>query len=223
MTITILTLFPSTFDKVFDYSIIKRAINKKGLKIRIINIRNFSTDKYNSVDDKPYGGGAGMILKVNIILKAIESIKPKPYTILLSASGKIFNQKKAKSLSTKNNIALICGHYEGVDSRVNHFVDETLSVGDFVLTGGEIPAMALVDSITRLIPGTIKPESTIDESFENGVLEYPQFTRPKIFRKRNVPQVLLSGDHKKILEWKKTQSLSVTRKNRPDLIKTKKA
>lgn len=219
MIINILTLFPSIFDSVFEDSILKRAQNKKIVKINIIDIRNFASDARKSVDDKPYGGGAGMILKVDVISKALNSIKPKPYTVLLSANGKLFNQKRAKSLSSKKNIALICGHYEGIDSRVVHFVDEVLSIGDFIMTGGEIPAMAIADSVTRLIPGVIKSESLAAESFENGLLEHPQYTRPPIFKNHKVPQILLKGNHKEILAWKEKESQKITKKNRPDLVK----
>lgn len=189
------------------------------MSINIIDIRNWGIGKRKIVDDKPYGGGEGMVLMAEPIVKALSSIKLKPYVILLSASGKKLNQKKATSLAKKRSIALICGHYEGVDARVEEYASEVLSIGDFILTGGEIPAMAIVDSIVRFLPGSINPRSHTDESFEKGLLEYPQYTRPEIFKKRKVPQILLSGNHKEITRWREEESLKRTRKFRPDLLK----
>lgn len=219
MVFHILSLFPEVFQSPFASSITKRALNKKIIKINILNIRDFAINKHKTVDDKPYGGGKGMIMKVDILTKALESIKPKPYTILLSASGEKFNQMKAKAYSRKKSLALICGHYEGVDARFEHFVDETISIGDFVLSGGEISTMAVVDSVTRLIPGVIHPDSLQLESFSelSTLLEFPQYTRPEKFRGLKVPQVLLSGDHQKIENWRKIQALKRTKKFRPDL------
>ena len=215
------------FSTVFTESIVKKAISKDLLKINLVNIRDFAKNKHKTVDDKPYGGGRGMILKVDIITCALESIKPKPYSILLSASGRKYDQKTAVSLSKKKNIALVCGHYEGVDARVEKYVDICLSIGDFVLTGGEIATMAIVDSVTRLIPGVIRKESLDEESFfarspkrkRWGVLEYPQFTRPKVFRGLAAPKVLLSGNHRKIAKWRLEQAIKRTKKLRPDLLK----
>lgn len=218
MTFHILTLFPETFGSVFSESIIKRAIAKKLIKINFINPRDFATDKHKSVDDKPYGGGRGMVMRVDIIVKALESLKPKPYVILLSASGKKYSQKTAQKLKGKKQIALICGHYEGIDARVEKYVDEVISIGDFVLTGGEIAAMAIVDSLTRLQPGAITKGSEKNESFSEGQLEYPQYTRPEVFRGQKVPGVLLSGNHKKIDAWRKKESEKRTKKFRPDLL-----
>ncbi|MCR4324120.1 MAG: tRNA (guanosine(37)-N1)-methyltransferase TrmD [Candidatus Curtissbacteria bacterium] len=212
------------FDGIFQSSIIKRAQDKKLIQVNFINPRDFAKDKHKTVDDTPYGGGSGMVMKADILVAALESIKPKPYTILLSASGKRFTQQNARSLSKKKNIALICGHYEGVDARVEQFVDETLSIGDFVLTGGEVAAMAIVDSTSRLIPGVIHPKSLENESFskignwkmENGkYLEYPQYTKPEDFRGLKVPKVLLSGNHKEIKAWrdKESKRLSKARKD----------
>lgn len=219
MTITILTLFPKVFDGIFSQSIIKRTIDKKILKIELLNIRDFGIGKHKRVDDKPYGGGEGMIMMAQPILKCLETIKPKPYTILLSASGKKFTQKMANVFSNKKNIALICGHYEGIDARVEKFADEIVSVGDFITTGGEIPAMFIVDSLTRLLPGSINPLSTVNESYQKGLLEYPQYTRPKSYQGISVPQVLLSGNHKEIETWKKAESIKRTKKFRPEMIK----
>lgn len=226
MVFSIITLFPKTFHSVFTESIIKRAIDKKIIKINFINLRDFAKDKHKTVDDKPYGGGKGMVMRADIILTSLESINPKPYSILLSASGKKYSQNCSSKLAKKPSLALICGHYEGVDARVEKFVDEVISIGDFVLTGGEIPAMAIVDSVTRLIPGVIHPDSLINESFLTGSpkrklwggLEYPQYTRPKNFRGLKIPQILLTGNHKEIEKWRYQESQKRTRKFRPGLL-----
>ena len=222
MTFHILTLFPEIFEGVFSQSILKRAQDLKKIKIEMVNIRNFAKDKHKTVDDKPYGGGKGMVMKVDVLTKALESIKEKPYSILLSASGEKYTQKSAQILAKKSQIALICGHYEGIDARVEKFVDKTYSIGDFVLTGGEIGAMAIIDSVTRLMPGVIHRESLKFESFSEKykLLEYPQYTRPEEFRKLKVPKILLSGNHREIEQWRKVQALKRTRKNRPDLPNT---
>jgi tRNA (guanine37-N1)-methyltransferase len=218
MKISIVTLFPEMFRGPFDQSIIKRAINKNLLTISYINIRNFATDKYKSVDGHPYGGGVGMILRVDVIDRALKSIK-KGHTILLDAGGTPYTQKKAKELSTLDHLIIICGHYEGIDERIRTLVDEEISIGDYVLTGGEIPSMVLVDSIVRLIPEVLaKPEATINESFSEPLLEYPQYTEPQIYKRLKVPPVLLSGNHKKIADWRKREALKRTRSSRPDLI-----
>lgn len=211
MVFYIITLFPEIFAPL-ESSIIKRAQKASVVKIKYVNPRDFTNDNYHTVDDKPYGGGAGMVIKVEPIVKAIEAIKGKPYKILLSASGKTYNQKSAKKLSTKKEIVLICGHYEGVDARVEKYVDEVISIGDYVLTGGEIAAMAIVDSITRLLPGAIKPGSLQNESFDDNQLEYPQYTRPEDFRTHKVPKILLSGNHKEIEDWRKKESTRRTKK-----------
>lgn len=218
MTFHIITLFPEIFDSVFLKSIIGRAIGKKLIKVSFINPRDFATDKHKTVDDKPYGGGKGMVMRADILVKTLESIKPKPYTMLLSASGKKYNQKKSQILAKKTSAAIICGHYEGIDARMEKFVDEVVSIGDFVLTGGEIAAMAIIDSVTRLIPGAIHPDSPKNESFSKGLLEYPQYTRPEDFRGKKVPQVLLSGDHKKIDDWRQKEAARRTKKYRPDIL-----
>ncbi|OGE08924.1 tRNA (guanosine(37)-N1)-methyltransferase TrmD [Candidatus Curtissbacteria bacterium RIFCSPLOWO2_01_FULL_42_26] len=218
MTINILTLFPEIFGTVFSKSIIARAIDKKLLSIKLINIRSWGLGKRKTVDDKPYGGGKGMVMMAEPILTALDSIKPKPYIVLLCASGRKFNQHKARFFAKKKNLALICGHYEGIDVRVEKYVDEIISIGDFILTGGEIPAMVIVDSVTRFIPGSINPESSVDESFEKGHLEYPQYTQPQIYRGIKVPSVLLSGNHYQIAAWQKAQAVKRTKKFRPDLL-----
>ena len=204
----------------FSESIIARAQKQNKVKIKILNLRDQAKDKHKTVDDKPYGGGKGMILKVDIVVRTLEKISPKPYSILLSASGKKFNQKIARILSKKASIALICGHYEGVDARVEKFVEETLSLGDFVLSGGEIASMAIVDSIIRLIPSVIHPQSLQNESFGvNPYLEYPQFTRPANFKNLKVPKILLSGNHREIKKWRDKEALKRVYKFRPDLLK----
>lgn len=218
MNIWVLTLFPQIFESVFSQSIIARAIEKNIIKINIINIRDFAHDKHKTVDDTPYGGGSGMVMRFDILHEALTSIKPKPYIILLSASGRKYNQQKARGLAKRKSIALICGHYEGVDARIEDYVDEVISIGDFVLTGGEIAAMAVIDSVTRFIPESINPASSIDESFEKGLLEYPQYTRPEEFRGHKVPEVLLSGNHLKIEKWRSQAALKRTKKYRPDLL-----
>lgn len=224
MKIAILTLFPQAFESVFASSIMARAMKKKLVNLTFINIRDFAADKHKSVDDTPYGGGRGMILKVDVVARALDSIKPKPYTILLSASGRKYDQKMASNLSKKESIAIICGHYEGTDARVEEFVDDVVAIGDFVLTGGEIAAMVMVDSTSRLIPGVINKESLKSESFSlpTTLLEYPQYTRPEVFKKTKVPKVLLSGDHKKIAAWRRKEAISRTKKYRPDLLKNTK-
>ncbi|OGE02049.1 tRNA (guanosine(37)-N1)-methyltransferase TrmD [Candidatus Curtissbacteria bacterium RIFCSPLOWO2_12_FULL_41_16] len=221
MIFHVLTLFPEIFEGVFSSSILKRAIQKNLLKINIINIRDFAQNSHKTVDDKPYGGGRGMILKVDVVERALESISASAeHTILLAPSGKKYDQKKASELSAKNSVALTCGHYEGVDARVEHFVDEVISLGDFVLTGGEIAAMAIIDSVARLVHGVIKKESLLSESFSpaTSLLEYPHFTRPEEFRGLKVPKVLLSGNHAKIAKWRQEQAIKRTQKLRPDLI-----
>jgi len=209
------------FEGVFSQSILKRAQDLKKFKVEIVNIRDFAGDKHKTVDDKPYGGGKGMVMKVDVLVKALESIKEKPYSILLSASGEKYTQKSARILANKSQIAIICGHYEGTDARVEKFVDKTYSIGDFVLTGGEIAAMAIVDSTTRLVPKVIHPESLESESFtiKKKLLEFPQYTRPEEFRGLKVPQILLSGNHREIEKWREAQTVKRTKKFRPDILK----
>lgn len=214
MKISILTLFPQMFTSPFGYSIIKRAEEKGLIEINFVDIRNFGIGKHKTVDDKPYGGGVGMILKVDVLKKAIDSIKNKKLgkneqrIILLSAVGKTYNQKSAENFSKLKHLIIICGHYEGVDQRIKNFIDEEVSIGDYVLTGGEIPAMVITDSVSRLIVGVIKKEATENESFSNSmILEYPQYTRPQKFGGLEVPEILLSGNHREIEDWKKEKSL----------------
>lgn len=224
MKITILTLFPEMFTGPFDYSIVKRAANKKLVKINFVNIRDFGLGKHKLVDDKPFGGGLGMILKVDVLYKAIEKVKDKKLknneqkVFLLSAHGKQFNWEDAEKLSRLKHLILICGHYEGFDERIKNFIDGEISVGDFIVTGGEIPAMLITDSVIRLLPGVIREKAAVSESFFSN-LEYPHYTQPREFKGLSVPEILLSGNHKKIKEWKEKESLKITKKLRPDLIK----
>lgn len=209
MQITILTLFPEMFAGPFDFSIVKRAKEKGKVEIDLVNIRDFATDKYKSVDNHPYGGGVGMILRVDVIDKALSSVKRKAFsvkkkTVLLDPRGTNYTQAKAREYSKLDHLILICGHYEGVDERVRRLVDESVSIGDYVLTGGEIPVMVVVDSIVRLLPGVLKKkEATQIESFtKQGTLEFPQYTKPEEYKGMKVPSVLLSGNHKKIAKWR---------------------
>lgn len=222
MKINIITLFPEIFQSTFGKSIIKRSIDKELISIEYVNLRNFGLQKHKIVDDKPYGGGQGMVMMVEPIAKSLSTIKPKAYTILLTPSGKKYTQNIAQKLSKKKNLTIICGHYEGIDARTEDLVDEVISIGDFVLTGGEIPAMAIVDSVARLIPGVIQKNSLSEESFSGieNYLEYPQYTRPKVYKNKKVPEILLSGNHAKIAKWRKQQALKRTQKYRPEIVKS---
>ena len=220
MKIDILTLFPEMFD-VLKQSIIGRAVENKNLQINVINIRDFSKDKHKKCDDTPFGGGAGMVMTPQPLYDAITSVKTRQsLTILMSPRGKTLNQSLVKELSEESHLILVCGHYEGIDERVSQLcVDKEISLGDFVLTGGEIPAMAVVDAVARYIPNVITSESLKEESFSNFLLEYPQYTRPQEFKGIKVPEVLISGNHKNINEWRLKKSLKLTKKLRPDLYK----
>lgn len=220
MKIDILTLFPEMFSPLKE-SIIKRAVENKKVEINIINIRSFASPPHFKCDDEPFGGGAGMVMMCEPIFKAIESINtPDSKIIYLSPRGKVFNQKMAQDYSKLNHIILLCGHYEGIDQRIiDYFHIEEISIGDYILTGGELPAMVLADSVIRLIPGVLSDGSTVEESFSNNLLEYNQYTRPAVYRDMAVPDILLSGNHKKIEEFRHNQSLEITQKNRPDLLK----
>lgn len=221
MKISIITLFPGVFKSILNTSILKRAQKKGLVEYELVDLRPFGEGIHQIVDDKPFGGGVGLIFKPDILAKAVLSIKkPHSKVLLMSASGTPFKQKKAWKLSKEEHIIIICGHYEGVDQRfIDKYVDEEISIGDFVLTGGEIPAMAVVDSITRLIPGVLeKSEATQKESFEGNLLEHPHYTRPEEFEGEKVPEVLFSGHHQKVEEWRKEKALEKTRKVRPDLL-----
>lgn len=220
MKITILSLFPNMFDGFLTESIIKRAIQNEKVEVKIINFRDYSVYNNKQVDDTPYGGGAGMVLMCDPIFRCIDEIRtPKSHIIILSPEGRIYNEKKARELSKYEDIILICGHYEGFDERIKTLADEIISVGDFVLTGGEIPAMLIADSIIRLLPGAITNESLESESFNENLLDYPVYTKPAVYRDMNVPDILLSGDHKKIDDYRESERIRFTKEKRPDLLK----
>ena len=223
MRIDIITIFPEMFKSILNESILKRAQEKKKVVIRLHNLRDYTTDKHKKVDDRPFGGGPGMVMTPQPFFDALKKIKGKrkAKVILMCPSGKTFTQKYAKNLAKNKNLIILCGHYEGMDERVREkLVDENISIGDYVLTGGELPALVLVDCLVRLIPGVLGKEMSLwDESFENGLLEYPQYTRPANFRGIKVPNVLLSGNHRDIEEWRKQESMKKTKKYRPDLLK----
>lgn len=221
MKITILTLFPDMFKGPFDSSIIKRSLDNNLAEINYLNIRDFGLGSHKTVDDTPYGGGKGMILRVDVLSEAISRAKTDTVgekVVLLTPTGEKYDQVKAKEFSKLKHLILVCGHYEGVDERVDSLVDEKVSIGDFVVTGGELPAMIIVDSVVRLLAGSLKEGVTEDESFAP-YLEYPQYTKPQSFNGQEVPEVLLSGNHEKILDWRKSEALKLTRKIRPDLLK----
>lgn len=247
MKITILTLFPKMISSFFEESIIKRAQEKKLVEIEIVDLRIFAKDSYSSVDDRPYGGGAGMVMRVDVLSGALQKIKsPESHVVLTSAKGSVFTQKKAEEFSKLNHLVIIAGHYEGLDERALEYIDEEISVGDFVLTGGEIPLSLIADSVVRLIPGVLEKESaTQEESFfeveiaalkkivgndklldgleKKGLtkvrlLEYPHYTRPEEFEGKKVPEILLSGDHKKIHDWRLQKAYEETLRKRPDLL-----
>ena len=219
--ITILTLFPDVFKEFKDFSIIKRAIKNKKLKLNVIDFRNYSKDKHKKVDDYQFGGGAGMIIALPAIVSAIKDVKTKnSLVILVSPQGKPYKQTIAKKLAnSKKDLIIICGHYEGFDARLINFVDQVISLGDFILTGGEIPAMAIVESVTRLVKGVITDHSLDSESFNDNLLDYDTYTRPVEYDGYKVPQVLLSGNHKKIAEFRKANQIAKTKRLRPDLLK----
>ena len=220
MKIDILTLFPNMFDGIFQESILKRAIDEKKVEINLINFRDFTDDPHNKVDDTPYGGGAGMLLMCQPIFDCVESIRTDDsVVVLMTPDGVPYHQKMAFDFSKFKHLILICGHYEGFDERIRSICDYEVSIGDYVLTGGEVPAMVLVDSITRLLPGVIKEESYLEDSFnEDYLLDYPNYTKPRVFHGMEVPEVLLSGDHAKIDAWRRNESIKKTQERRPDLI-----
>lgn len=224
MNYYILTLFPEMIQNGLNHSIIKKAIENNIININCINIRDFSNNKHNQVDDYAYGGGAGMVMKpepvYNSYLSIKDKVKPNTKVLYMTPQGKPFNQKMAEDLAKEEDLIILCGHYEGIDERIiEEIVTDEISIGDFILTGGELPAMLLVDSISRLIPNVLgKEESFLNESFSDNLLEHPNYTRPFIFNDKKVPDILLSGNHKKIEEWKKQQSLIRTYKKRPDLL-----
>ena len=219
MKFDVLTLFPEMFEPLRQ-SIIGKATEKKLIDLNFINIRDFSKDKHKKVDDTPYGGGAGMIMRPDVVYDAYQSVKEeKAKVIYMSPQGKTLNQQMIEDLSKESHLIILCGHYEGIDQRVlDEMVEEEISIGDYVLTGGEIPAMVLIDSVSRYVEGVLKRDSIQEESFSNGLLEYPQYTRPEIFNGKAVPEILLSGHHQNIEKWRKERSLEITKKKRPDLL-----
>ena len=220
MTIDVLTLFPEMFTGVISSSIIKRAIDDKKVTINLHNFRDFSKDIHHKVDDTPYGGGCGMILACQPIFDCVNSLRREnSKVILLTPDGTVYNQEIAGTLSKEEHLILICGHYEGFDERIRSLCDMELSIGDYVLTGGEVPAMVLIDSVTRLLDGVINKESYENDSFYQGLLDYPQYTKPRVYNGLEVPEVLLSGNHQKIAEFRKVQALERTKLRRPDLLK----
>ena len=218
MKIDILSLFPNLFEGAFTESIIKRTIEKGLVTINIHNFRDYTKDIHGNVDDTPFGGGAGMVLACQPIFDCVNSIRTdESKVILMTPTGKVYNQKMAYDLSHEKHLIIICGHYEGFDERIKSICDMEISIGDYVLTGGEIPAMILVDSITRLLDGAITSESLNSESFTDNLLDYPVYTKPRVYNNMEVPEVLLSGDHKKIDEYRLSERKRVTKENRPDL------
>ena len=220
MVIDVVTIFPEMFRGILNNSIIKRAIEKEYVKINIHDFREYSFDKHKNVDDTTYGGGSGMLIACQPVIDCLKSIEGynKAYKMITSPAGTIWNQKKAILISKLEHVIIVCGHYEGIDERVNNYIDEEISIGDYVLTGGEIPALAIIDSITRLIPDVISEGSLVDESFTNDLLEYPQFTKPQVYDGYSVPFVLTNGNHEEIRKYRLYESLRKTYKNRPDLI-----
>lgn len=220
MRFDVLTLFPEMFD-VLDKSIIGRAKEKELINVNLINIRDFSKNKHKKVDDTPYGGGAGMVMMPDVVYDAYKSVKDENSKVIyMTPQGKKLDQQKVEELAKQEHLILLCGHYEGIDQRVlDTIVDEEISIGDYVLTGGELPAMVLIDSVSRYVEGVLKEGSTKEESFSEGLLEYPQYTRPEVFEGIKVPEVLLSGHHENIDKWRREQSLKITKIKRPDLLK----
>ncbi len=225
MLIEILTLFPEIFVSPLQHSILGKALQKGLLSINLRNIRDYAYDKHRQVDDRPFGGGSGMLMKPEPLAAAIDAVRsenPGIRVILLTPQGKLFNQKVARELSDLSSLALICGRYEGVDERIRkHWVDDEISIGDYVLSGGEFAALVVVDVVARLIPGVLgDAASCVEESFSDGLLEYPQYTRPREFKGFNVPEVLLSGNHEEIRKWRRFESLKRTFERRPDLLRS---
>jgi tRNA (guanine37-N1)-methyltransferase len=222
MRIDLLTLFPEFFVSPLSQSMLQRAQGQGAVTYRVINLRDFTDDRHQVTDDRPFGGGPGMVMKIEPLVAAIRAVRrddPGTRVILLGPSGAGFSQAKAEELAGHSHLLLICGHYEGVDDRIHFYIDEELSIGDYILTGGEIPALIVADAVTRLLPGVLGGEgATEEESFQDGLLEYPHYTRPRVFEGREVPQVLLEGDHGRIARWRRRQALARTVRRRPDLL-----
>jgi tRNA (guanine37-N1)-methyltransferase len=220
MKINIFTIFPSIFEAFLETGIIGKAKDKGIISLKLIDIRNFASDSYGTVDDYPYGGGPGMVMMVEPIVKALESVGKRGVTYLLSPRGKNFDQKKAKELAQEKTLSLVCGRYKGVDERVREFVDGEISIGDYILSGGEVAAMVIVEALTRLLPGAVGDINSVNtDSFENGLLDSPIYTRPQVFRNKEVPEVLLSGNHAEIESWREEEAIKLTRKYRKDIMK----
>jgi len=220
MRIDILTLFPEMIKPFIEGSIIKRATLKGKVSINLVDIRDFTTLSGNQVDDTPYGGGAGMVIMCDPVFKAVESVRTEDAVVILtSPAGNVFNQEKAKEFVNFKHLIILCGHYEGFDERIKSLVDMEISIGDFVLTGGEVPALAIVDSVVRLIDGVISKDSLESESFNDNLLDYPVYTKPRVYNGMEVPEVLVSGDHKKIDEYRMNERIRITKEKRPDLLK----
>ncbi len=226
MRIDIITLFPDLVTTMTGESIVKRAQEKGHVEIVVHNLRDQATNKYGSVDDRPYGGGPGMVLRVDIVAPAIAQVRklnPGAPVLLMTPQGQKYTQAKAQTLAKESGLILVCGHYEGYDERIREYVDQEISIGDYVLTGGELPAVTIVDSVVRLLPGVLGDDtSSHDESFSDGLLEYPQYTRPDEYDGKKVPEVLVSGNHKIIEQWRKEQSTIRTQTRRPDLLSERK-
>jgi tRNA (guanine37-N1)-methyltransferase len=219
MKINILSIFPSLFDSFMETGIIGRAKENGIISFNVVNIRDFSSDSYGTVDDTPYGGGAGMIMKVEPMVKALESLEERGKTYLLSPRGKNFNQKMARKLAKEEILSFLCGRYKGVDERVKDFIDGEISIGDYVLSGGEVAAMVIVEAVVRLLPGAVGDVDSVNtDSFEKGLLDSPSYTRPRDFRGKKVPEVLLSGDHGKIECWRQEEAIKLTKKYRKDIM-----
>ena len=222
MQIDILTLFPEFFHAPLGVSMLKRAQDKGAVVFRVINLRDFTEDRHQVADDRPFGGGPGMVMKLEPLVQAIRKARgedPGVRVILMTPLGPVFSQDKARELAGREHLLLICGHYEGVDDRIRFYIDEELSIGDYILTGGEIPALAVADALTRLLPGVLGGEgAAAEESFQTGLLEYPHYTRPRVFEGHEVPPILLEGDHARIARWRREQALRRTRARRPDLL-----
>ncbi len=222
MLIELLTLFPDFFASPLSQSMLCRARSQGAVEFRVLNLRDFTADRHRVTDDRPFGGGPGMVLKIEPLVRAIRAVRqedPEVRVILLSPQGFLFSQDKARELAGRRRLLLICGHYEGVDDRVRCYIDEELSIGDYILTGGEIPALVVVDAVTRLLPGVLGGEGAVeDESFQTGLLEYPHYTRPRDFEGHEAPEILLSGDHQRIDRWRRQEALRRTARQRPDLL-----
>lgn len=220
MIIKILSIAPEEFDSFMKTPLIKRNVESSNLKLKIIDMRDYVKGSFRKVDDSPYGGGAGMILRCEPVINALKAnMTDKSHVIIMDPIGKRFDQKKAHEYSQKEELIIICGHFEGFDARIYDYADEIISVGDYILRGGELPSMIVCEATMRLVDGSMKKESIIEESFENGILEYPRYTRPSEFEGKKVPEVLLSGNRNKIIEWRKEEAEKLTEKYRPDLLK----